>query len=83
MKCVLVVFVTRVFIFTGIEIVDCLAAAVTKIRSDTAVGDACIHDGLVVTLFNRGGLGDAKLMSWLQHMCDINMLRLFGLYKDA
>ena len=64
---------------TGPEIVDLLAEAVGKVRADAALSGRCVREGLVPTLYALEGLGEAKLWSWLQEMCDNNMLRLFGI----
>ena len=64
---------------TGLEIVDLLAAAVAQVRADAALVDCCVNDGLVPTLFARGGLGSPLLFGWLQQMQTNNMLRLFGI----
>jgi len=69
---------------TGLEIVDLMAAAVTKVRADEVLIDAALREGLVPAIHNRDGLGEAKLMSWLEEMRQMKMLRLFGIMpKDA
>ena len=64
---------------TGLEIVDLLAEAVIKIRSDNELIDRCLKDGLVCTLFNAHGFGSKPLFSWLKEMQKNRMLRLFGI----
>ena len=64
---------------TGLEIVDLLADAVIKIRSNDELTDRCLRDGLVYTLFNEHGFGSSALHSWLKGMQKNRMLRLFGI----
>ena len=64
---------------TGLELVDLLAEAVTKVRADEALIDRCLHDGLVCTLFNENAFGSEPLYSWLKEMQKNRMLRLFGI----
>jgi len=64
---------------TGPEIVALLATAVGKVRADAALSGRCVREGLVPTLYALEGLGEPMLWSWLQEMCDNNMLRLFGI----
>ena len=64
---------------TGLELVDLLADAVRKVRSDQELIDRCLHEGLVATMFKTGGFGCESLNSWLKEMQKNNMLRLFGI----
>lgn len=64
---------------TGPELVDLLAVAVGQIRADAGLSERCVREGLVQALFAVEGLGEPQLWSWLQHMRDSNMLRLFGI----
>lgn len=67
---------------TGLELVDLLAEAVSKIRGDEALIDRCLQDGLVCTVFNENGLGSAPLNAWLKEMQKNRMLRLFGIAES-
>ena len=64
---------------TGLELVDLLAEAVEKIRSDDDLIISCLENGLVVTMFNNHGFGSKSLNSWLKEMQKNKMLRLFGI----
>ena len=64
---------------TGLEIVDLLVEVVDKLYVDSALADRCLHDGLVVTLFNEDAFGSKPLYSWLKEMQKNRMLRLFGI----
>ncbi len=64
---------------TGIELVDLLADAVQKIRSDGKLINSCLEDGLVMTMFKQEGFGSKSLNSWLKEMQKNRMLRLFGI----
>tara|TARA_B100000579_G_scaffold290986_1_gene241669 strand:+ start:2431 stop:3750 length:1320 start_codon:yes stop_codon:yes gene_type:complete len=64
---------------TGIELVDLLADAVQKVRSDRKLIHSCLEDGLVMTMFKREGFGSKSLNSWLKEMQKNRMLRLFGI----
>ena len=64
---------------TGLELVDLLAEAVEKIRSDDDLIISCLENGLVVTMFENNGFGSKKLKSWLKEMQKNKMLRLFGI----
>ena len=64
---------------TGLELVDLLAEAVEKIRSDDDLIISCLENGLVVTIFENNGFGSKQLNSWLKEMQKNKMLRLFGI----
>mgnify|MGYP001368134528 FL=1 len=64
---------------TGLEIVDLLAEAVSKVKSNTDLITSSLEEGLVVTIFRNKGLGSDLLYSWLKEMQKNNMLRLFGI----
>ena len=64
---------------TGLELVDLLAEAVEKIRSDDDLIISCLENGLVVTMFENNGFGSKQLNSWLKEMQKNKMLRLFGI----
>jgi hypothetical protein len=64
---------------TGLELVDLLAEAVEKIRSDDNLIISCLENGLVVTMFENNGFGSKQLNSWLKEMQKNKMLRLFGI----
>ena len=64
---------------TGIELVDLLANAVQKVRSDRKLINSCLEDGLVMTMFKQEGFGSKSLNSWLKEMQKNRMLRLFGI----
>ena len=64
---------------TGLEIVDLLAEAVQKVRSDRDLSDSCLKNGLVFTMFKEEGFGSRLLNSWLKEMRRNKMLRLFGI----
>ena len=64
---------------TGLEIVDLLAEAVTKVKSNVDLITSSLEEGLVVTIFKNKGLGSDFLFSWLKEMQKNNMLRLFGI----
>ena len=53
---------------TGLELVDLLAEAVEKIRSDDDLIISCLENGLVVTMFKNNGFGSKQLNSWLKEM---------------
>jgi len=64
---------------TGLEIVDLLAEAVSKVKSNVDLITSSLEEGLVVTIFKKKGLGSDFLFSWLKEMQKNNMLRLFGI----
>ena len=64
---------------TGLEIVDLLAEAVSKVKSNADLITSSLEEGLVVTIFKNKGLGSDLLYSWLKEMQKNNMLRLFGI----
>ena len=64
---------------TGVEVVQLLAEAVHKVRADATLTKEAIEKGLVMTVWERDGLGSPKLLGWLKEMRDNNMLRLFGI----
>ena len=64
---------------TGLELVDLLAEAVEKIRSDDDLIISCLENGLVVTMSKNNGFGSKQLNSWLKEMQKNKMLRLFGI----
>ncbi len=67
---------------TGLDIVDLLADAVEKVKSDENLSNLCLENGLVVTLFQKDGLGSRELNSWLKEMQKNKMLRLFGIAEE-
>ena len=67
---------------TGLEIVDLLAEAVEKLRSDENLINLCLENGLVMTLFQKAGFGSKELNSWLKEMQKNKMLRLFGIAEE-
>ena len=64
---------------TGPELVDLLAEAVQKVRSDSDLSEECLRNGLVFTMFVKEGFGEKVLNSWLKEMQKNKMLRLFGI----
>ena len=64
---------------TGLEIVDLMAEAVLKVRSNADLITSSLEEGIVVTIFKNKGLGLDLLYSWLKEMQKNNMLRLFGI----
>ena len=64
---------------TGLELIDLLAEAVLKIKSNADLITSSLEQGLVVTIFKNKGLGSNLLYSWLKEMQANNMLRLFGI----
>ncbi|MDC3090421.1 aminoglycoside phosphotransferase family protein [Paracoccaceae bacterium] len=64
---------------TGLEIVDLLSEAVSKVKSNVDLITSSLEEGLVVTIFKNKGLGSDSLFSWLKEMQKNNMLRLFGI----
>ena len=64
---------------TGLELIDLLAEAVSKIKSNADLITSSLEQGLVVTIFKNNGLGSNLLYSWLKEMQKNNMLRLFGI----
>ena len=64
---------------TGPELVDLLAEAVQKVRSDSNLSEECLRNGLVFTMFIKEGFGSKVLNSWLKEMQKNKMLRLFGI----
>ena len=64
---------------TGLEIVDLMAEAVSKVRSNADLITSSLEEGIVVTIFKNKGLGSDLLYSWLKEMQKNNMLRLFGI----
>ena len=64
---------------TGLEIIDLLAEAVSKVKSNKDLITSSLEEGLVVTIFRNKGLGSDLLYSWFKEMQKNNMLRLFGI----
>ena len=64
---------------TGLELIDLLAEAVLKVKSNADLITSSLEQGLVVTIFKNKGLGSNLLYSWLKEMRENNMLRLFGI----
>ncbi len=64
---------------TGLELIDLLAEAILKIKSNADLITSSLEKGLVVTIFKNKGLGSNLLYSWLKEMQENNMLRLFGI----
>ena len=67
---------------TGLEIVDLMAEAVSKVRSNADLITSSLEEGIVVTIFKNKGLGSDLLYSWLKDMQKNNMLRLFGIAEN-
>ena len=67
---------------TGLEIVDLMAEAVSKVRSHADLITSSLEEGVVVTIFKNKGLGSDLLYSWLKDMQKNNMLRLFGIAES-
>ena len=67
---------------TGLEIVDLMAEAVSKVRSNADLITSSLEEGIVVTIFKNMGLGSDLLYSWLKEMQKNNMLRLFGIAES-
>ena len=67
---------------TGLEIVDLMAEAVSKVRSNADLITSSLEEGIVVTIFKNKGLGSDLLYSWLKEMQKNNMLRLFGIAES-
>ena len=66
---------------TGLELIDLLAEAVLKVRSNADLITSSLEQGLVVTIFkNKGRIKFAY--SWLKEMQENNMLRLFGIAES-
>ena len=67
---------------TGLEIVDLMAEAVSKVRSNADLITSSLEEGIVVTIFKNKGLGSDMLYAWLKDMQKNNMLRLFGIAES-
>ena len=67
---------------TGLELVDLLADAVKKVRTNKDLKSSSIKNGLVVTMFKQEGFGSKLLDSWLKEMQMNKMLRLFGIAEN-
>ncbi len=67
---------------TGLELVDLLADAVKKVRTNKDLKSSSIKNGLVVTMFEQEGFGSELLNSWLKEMRRNKMLRLFGISEN-
>lgn len=64
---------------TGLQLIDLLSDAVAEVRSDQNLAEECIKQGLVMTMFKKGGLGSESLFRLLKEMQKNKMLRLFGI----
>jgi hypothetical protein len=64
---------------TGFELVDLVAAAVRKIRTDEVLHDQCLKEGLVKTIYAHEGFGSQVFFDWLKFAKDNNMLWQFGI----
>ena len=67
---------------TGLDLVDLLADAVKKVRTDKDLKISSIKNGFVVTMFEQEGFGSVLLNSWLKEMQKNKMLRLFGIAEN-
>ena len=67
---------------TGLDLVDLLADAVKKVRTDKDLRISSIKNGFVVTMFEQEGFGSVLLNSWLKEMQKNKMLRLFGIAEN-
>jgi hypothetical protein len=66
---------------TGLELVDLVAAAVRKIRTDEVLYDQCLKEGLVKTIYAHEGFGSQVFFDWLQFAKDTYLLGLLGVGK--
>ena len=67
---------------TGLDLLDLLADAVRKVRTDKDLKNSSIKNGFVVTMFEQEGFGSVLLNSWLKEMQKNKMLRLFGIAEN-
>ena len=67
---------------TGLDLIDLLADAVKKVRTDKDLKISSIKNGFVVTMFEQEGFGSVLLNSWLKEMQKNKMLRLFGIAEN-
>lgn len=64
---------------SGPDLVELLAQAVGKVRSDPTLRAECLEEGLVMTMFKREGFGSSDLFKFLKEIQGQKMLRLFGI----
>lgn len=67
---------------TGLQLVELLANAVEKVRSDTALGTLCIEKGVVTALMDTKAFGSEDLYYFLNEIRKKKMLRLFGIAEE-
>ena len=67
---------------SGLELVDLLAAAVEKVRSDLMLSDLCVEKGFVATMLNTQAFGSEDLYNFLNEIRKKKMLRLFGIAEE-
>jgi hypothetical protein len=64
---------------SGSDLVELLAQAIGKVRSNSTLRAECIEWGLVMTMFKREGFGSLELFKFLKEIQEKKMLRLFGI----
>ena len=67
---------------SGLQLVDLLATAVEKVRSDATLGTLCIEKGIVAAMLNTKGFGSEDLHHFLNEIRKKKMLRLFGIAEE-
>ena len=67
---------------SGLQLVDLLATAVEKVRSDPTLGTLCIEKGIVAAMLNTKGFGSEDLHHFLNEIRKKKMLRLFGIAEE-
>ena len=67
---------------SGLDLVDLLAAAVEKVRSDLMLSNLCVEKGFVATMLNTQALGSEDLYSFFNDIRKKKMLRLFGIAEE-
>ena len=67
---------------SGLELVELLAAAVEKVRSDPMLSDLCVEKGFVATMLTTQAFGSEDLYDFLSEIRKKKMLRLFGIAEE-
>ena len=67
---------------SGLQLVDLLATAVEKVRSDPTLGTLCIEKGIVAAMLNSKAFGSEDLYHFLNEIRKKKMLRLFGIAEE-
>lgn len=67
---------------SGLQLVDLLATAVEKARSDPTLGTLSIEKGIVAAMMNTKAFGSNDLYHFLNEIRKKKMLRLFGIAEE-